>query len=138
MADKIRDLLYRSLDDELSLEERRILDKALKESEELRHEWEQIKAQRQAIAESSPASFGALFPELVMSRIESLGQGKNGFESFYDTLLLVFRRFAIIGAAILLLLLIYNFKAGDALSTDEIFYASDAAIEKIIDHLPLF
>lgn len=137
MADKIRDLLYRSLDDELRLEERRILDKALKESEELRHEWEQIKAQRLAITESSPASFGILFPERVMSRIESLGQKKNGFESFYDTLLLVFRRFAIIGAAILLLLLIYNFKAGDALSTDEIFYASDAAIEKIID-LPLF
>jgi hypothetical protein len=72
-----------------------------------------------------------------MDRIETLGQKKNGFESFYETLLLMFRRFAIIGAAILLLLLIYNLQTGDILSSEEIMFASDFTFEEILD-LPLF
>ena len=137
MDKKILRLLYRSFDDELSESETGKLEQALAESEELRREREQILAQRQALAESSAPSFKPLFAERVMDRIETLGHKKNGFESFYETLLLVFRRFAIIGVAILLLLVIYNLRTGDALTTDEIFYASDVAIEEIID-LPLF
>jgi anti-sigma factor RsiW len=137
MDNKILKLLYRSFDDELNEKEREQLEKAMKESKELQKEKERILAQRQALAESSSPSFKPLFAERVMNRIETLGQKNNGFESFYETLLLMFRRFAIIGAAILLILLIYNLRTGDALSTDEIFYASDVAIEKMID-LPLF
>jgi anti-sigma factor RsiW len=137
MDKKMLNLLYRSFDDELDPDKRKRLDQALKESEELRKEKVRIQEQRQALAESSKPSFKALFPERVMNRIKTLGQEKNGFESFYQTLLLMFRRFAVIGAAILLLLLVYNLQTGDALSTDEIFYASDAAIEKMID-LPFF
>jgi anti-sigma factor RsiW len=137
MAKKILKMLYRSFDDELDPDERKHLDQALKESEELQREKDRILAQRQALAESPEPSFESRFPERVMGRIETLRRGKNGFESFYDTLLLIFRRFAIVGAALLLLLLIYNLQTKDALSTDEIFYASDAAIEKMID-LPLF
>ena len=137
MDKKILRLLYRSFDDELSESEAGKLEQALAESKELRREREQILAQRQALAESSAPSFKPLFAERVMDRIETLGHKKNGFESFYETLLLVFRRFAIIGVAILLLLVIYNLRTGDALTTDEIFYASDVAIEEIID-LPLF
>jgi len=137
MDNKILKLLYRSFDDELNEKEREQLEKAMKESKELQKEKERILAQRQALAESSSPSFKPLFAERVMNRIETLAQKNNGFESFYETLLLMFRRFAIIGAAILLVLLIYNLRTGDALSTDEIFYASDVAIEKMID-LPLF
>ena len=137
MDKKILKLLYRSFDDELNPEDKKNLDQALTRSPELRKEKERILAQRRALAESPKPSFKALFPERVMNRIKTLDQEKNGFESFYETLLLMFRRFAIAGAALLLLLLIYNLQTGDALSTDEIFYASDAAIEKMID-LPLF
>lgn len=137
MDNKILKLLYRSFDDELNPEEKERLDRALKESEELRKGKEQILAQRQALAESSSPSFKPFFPERVMNRIESLGSKKNGFEFFYETLLLMFRRFAIVGAAILLILLIYNLQTGDVLSSEEILYASDFTFEEILD-LPLF
>lgn len=137
MDKKILKLLYRSFDDNLNEKERKQLDEALKVSKELRKEREQILAQRQALAESSAASFEPLFPERVMSRIDSLGQKKNGFESFYDTLLFMFQRLAIVGAAILLILLIYNLQTGDILSSEEILYASDFTFEKILN-LPLF
>ena len=113
------------------------LEKALKESKELQKEREQILTQRQALGASSAPSFKPLFAERVMNRIETLGQKNNGFESFYQTLLVMFRRFAIVGAAILLLLLIYNLQTGDILSSEEIMFASDFTFEEILD-LPLF
>ena len=137
MDSKILKLLYWSFDDELNPEEKERLDRALKESEELRKEKEQILAQRQALAENSAPSFKPFFAERVMNRIESLGTKKNGFESFYEMLLLMFRRFAIVGAAILLLLLIYNLQTGDILSSEEIMFASDFTFEEILN-LPLF
>ena len=137
MAKKILKLLYQSFDDELNPKEKERLDRALKESEELRKEKEQILAQRQALADSSVPGFKPLFPERVMSRIESPQKKKNGFESFHETILLMFRRFAIVGAAILLLLLIYNLQTGDILTTEEIMFASDFTFEEILD-LPLF
>lgn len=137
MDKKILKLLYRSFDDELNEKERKKLEEAMKESKELQKEREQILAQRHALAESSAPSFKPHFSNRVMDRIEMLGQKKNGFESFYETLLLMFRRFAIIGAAILLLLLIYNLQTGDILSTNEIMFASDFTFEEILN-LPLF
>jgi len=137
MDKKILKLLYRSFDDELNGKERKQLEEAMKESKKLQKEREQILAQRQALAESSTSSFKSFFPERVMSRIESLGQKKNGFESFYETLLWMFRRFAIVGAAILLILLVYNLQTGDILSTEEIMFASDFTFEEILN-LPLF
>jgi hypothetical protein len=137
MDKKILKLLYRSFDDELKEKERKQLDKAMKESKELQKEKEQIIAQRQALATSSPPSFKPYFAERVMDRIESFGTKKSGFESFYETLLFMFRRFALVGAAILLILLIYNLQTGDILSTEEIMFASDFTFEEILD-LPLF
>ena len=137
MDKKILKLLYRSFDDELNEKERKKLEEAMKESKELQKEREQILAQRHALAESSAPSFKPHFSNRVMDRIEMLGQKKNGFESFYETLLLMFRRFAIIVAAILLLLLIYNLQTGDILSTNEIMFASDFTFEEILN-LPLF
>jgi hypothetical protein len=130
-------LLYRSFDDELNPEEKEHLDRALKESEELRKEKEQILAHRRALEESETISFKSLFAERVMNRIDKLGPKHNGFESFYETLILMFRRFAIVGAAILLLLLIYNLQTGNILSTEEIMFASDFTFEEILN-LPLF
>ncbi len=137
MDKKILKLLYRSFDDELNPEEKKQLDRALKESEELQKEKEQILAQRQALAASSAPPFRPFFTKRVMNRIESLGQKKNEFESFSETLLLMFRRFAIVGAVILLILLIYNLQTSDILSSEEILYASDFTFEEILN-LPLF
>jgi hypothetical protein len=137
MDKKILKLLYRSFDDELNETETRRLEEALGQSDELRREKDRILAQRQAIAESPKPSFKPFFAERVMSRIASLNAKKNGLEAFYETLLVIFRRLALVGAAILIILLLVNLRTGDALSTDEIYYTSDAAIEEIAD-FPLF
>ena len=137
MDKKILKLLYRSFDEALNEEEKEQLEKALKECEELRIEKERLLAQRQALAESPGHSFKPQFAERVMGRIQTLDQKKNGIESFYDALLVMFRKFAIVGAAILLLLLIYNLQTGDILSSEEIMFASDFTFEEILD-LPLF
>jgi hypothetical protein len=130
-------LLYRSFDDELNETETRQLEEALRQSDELHRVKDRILAQRRAITESPKPSFKPFFAERVMSRIASLSAKKNGLEAFYETLLVMFRRFALVGAAILIILLLVNLRSGDALSTDEIFYTSDVAIEEIAD-LPLF
>lgn len=137
MDKKILKLLYRSFDDELNETETQRLKEALRQSDELRQVKDRILAQRQAIAEGPKPSFRPFFAERVMSRIASLSAKKNGLEAFYETLLAMFRRFALVGAAILIILLLVNLRSGDALSTDEIFYTSDVAIEEIAD-LPLF
>lgn len=137
MDKKIEKLLYRSFDDELNPNEREKLEQALKRSEELRKEKERILAQRQALAAGTASSFEPFFAERVMNKIASPDKKKNGLESFYETLLFMFRRLAIIGAAIGILLLIYNLRTGDILSTDDILYASDFTFEKILN-LPLF
>jgi hypothetical protein len=137
MERKILRLLYRSFDDELDEGETKRLAEALRKSEALRKERDRIRAQRQAIAESPKPSFESHFAERVMGRIDALKDKKNGMEAFYEALLTMFRRLALAGAAILLLLLIYNLRTGDALSTDDIFYSSDIAIEEI-SNFPLF
>ena len=137
MDKKILKLLYRSFDNKLGEKEKKRLQEALHKSDALRKEKERILIQRQALAESPKPAFKPDFAERVIGRIESLGEKKNGLETFYEILLAMFRRLALVGAAILLILLIYNFRTGDALSSDDIFYASDAAVEDIID-LPLF
>jgi hypothetical protein len=137
MDKKILNLLCRSFDDQLNQKEKQLLEEALKKSENLRQEKEKIEAQRQALKEIPRSSFKAFFAERVMNRIESLGEKKNGLEMFHETLMTVFRRFAVVGALILLLLIVYNLRVGDSLSADEIFYVSDAAFEEFLN-LPLF
>jgi hypothetical protein len=137
MDKKILELLYKSCDEELNEKDKRKLKEALAQSEELRREKDRILAQRRAIADSQKPSFKPDFRERVMRRIESMGEKKNGFETFYEALLAMFRGFALAGAALLIILLLINLHTGDALSTDDIFYASDIVLEKIID-LPFF
>lgn len=136
MNKKILKLLYRSFDGDLDEQERNELEEALKKSEELRREKEKILAQRQAITESAAQSFKPFFAERVMSRIDALNK-KAGMEPFYETLRAVFRPFAIAGAAALVVLILYNLGIGDILSSDEVFYVSDSAIEEILQ-IPLF
>ena len=136
MKKKFLKLLYRSFDEALSEKEQKLLDAALEESEELRREKNLAAAQRKAISEGASASFKPFFAERVVNRIHSLDSEK-AIDKFYESLRILFRRFVIVGAALLVALILYNVQRGDILSSDEILYAADAAIEEIID-LPLF
>lgn len=136
MNKNILKLLYRSFDDDLSEKERNELKEALKNSEELRKEREKILAQRKTISESGAQSFKPFFAERVMARIDALSE-KTEIEPFYETLKAVFRPVAIASAVAMVALILYNIGIGDILSSEEVFFASDATFEEILQ-LPLF
>jgi len=138
MNKKILKLLYRSLDTELNVKDQRRLDEALQMSEELRLERERALAIRQDLNKSRTQSFTPFFAARVMGKIESSGQTrKNGFELFYETFKAMFQRLAVASAIVLLALVSYNLIKGDIIPQDEIIFASDTAMEEILE-LPLF
>lgn len=137
MNKKILKLLYRSFDADLDEKEQNQLNEALKNSEELRKLKEHIAAQRQAVSTSASQSFKPFFAERVINRINSLSKQGNGLEAFYETLKLAFKRFALAAAIIMLALFSYNLIKGDILPSNEVYYASNATLEEILE-LPLF
>jgi len=133
---KILKLLFRSFDSELNKKEKKQFEEALKISEELRREKKQISAQRNAISESAATSFKPFFAERIIGRIDALKE-ENSLVDFYESLKAIFRRFAIAGIVIMLILIFYNFTTGEGLSVDDAFYTSDGIFEEILD-MPLF
>jgi len=130
---KIRKLLYHSFDSDLKEKEKKLLEKALESSEQIRHEKEDISHLRQAVADSTVKSFKPFFAERLMKRIVSADNKKeDSLEGFYLSLKLIFKRLAIAGSVIMLLLILYNLKIGDALSSEEAFYVSETAIEEVL------
>jgi len=129
---KIQELLLRSFDTDLSEEERRQIEKALKESSE----WLEVKKgfdrQRLLVSENAAKSFRPFFAERTIEKIRTLRKN-NGRYTFYLSLRTVFQRIAIAGALLLLLLITYNIKTGDSLATEEVFFASDTTVEAIYD-----
>ncbi|MFQ6038444.1 MAG: hypothetical protein ACE5LV_07490 [Candidatus Aminicenantales bacterium] len=137
MDHKILNLLYRSFDTELKKHQRKKLEKALEQSEGLREEKTRIAAQRRAVSQTPKPSFAPGFARRVRARIEALERERSGLERFYATLVPVFRGFAIAGAAVLLILLVYNLNVGDILPGEEMLFVSDATIQELME-LPLF
>lgn len=134
---KILRLLYRSFDAELTEKEKRLVEKALAESQSLRREKERIIQQRRSLAENPAQSFGPHFPDRVMARIAGLDEKAGSSESFYEALWVAFKRFAIAGAVAVLALIFFNLIKGEVLPKEEIFFASEMALEEILN-LPLF
>ena len=131
---KMLKLLYRSFDDRLKEKERQILIQALEDSPGLRREKERIEAQRKAVANTAAQSFKPFFVERVMEQVNALGGKTNGLgrQMFYESLVSVFRRFAVAGAVISVLLFIYNQGIGDILSLEEALTMSDITLRAIL------
>jgi hypothetical protein len=112
MDKKSLNLLYRSFDDTLTPEEERALQKQLKESLELRQEKSRILAIRQGIAGNATASFKPLFAERVINRIRTEESRLVQQQLFFETLLTLFRRVALVGCIVAILLISLNFITG--------------------------
>jgi hypothetical protein len=137
MNKKMLKLLYRSFDDQLKEKEQKKLAKALEHSPGLRREKEQIEAQRKVVANTAAQSFKPFFVERVMGQVNALGGKTNGLgmQMFYESLVSVFRRFAVAGAVISVLLFIYNQGIGDILSLEEALTMSDITLRAILTML---
>ncbi len=115
MNEMLLDLLYRSFDEELSKEEQIMLDKALASSLELNKEKDRIAEMRKAIAENAERSFKPFFSARVMQRIKA---DETEQDDFFTSLVWTFRRFAIIGAITIILLLANSILVDKSISID--------------------
>jgi hypothetical protein len=98
---------------------------------------ERIKNQLRVFSHSSDSSFSPGFSDRVMEKIDEIEKRERMMLDFYGSLQTVFKRVALIGAIILLVLLSYNIKIGDNFSEEEAAFASDAVYNEL-HNLPLF
>ena len=98
---------------------------------------ERIKNQLRVFSHSSDLSFNPGFSERVIGKIEEIEKRERTMLDFYVSLRTVFRKVALIGAIILLVLLSYNIWIGDSFSEEEAVFASDAVYYEL-NNLPLF
>jgi hypothetical protein len=115
MKKNLLKLLYRSFDDQLSLEEQAKLKDALSSSEEMRRE-----------------KFAPFFADRVMQKIRDQKETSDQrVDDFLISLILSFRKIALTGAVIALLLLTTNFISGGGVSVDTALALQQMSIEDI-------
>ncbi len=134
MNKEMIDMLYRSLDSDLSVQEREQLDRALAESAELRAEQKQLLAMRGSIKTGTAESFGPFFAERVMNKVKAETGDEIGLHEMFESLTTVFRRVAVVGAVAVIALVALNLNA----SEDKTFAAAfgvteDADIEELAE-----
>ncbi len=132
MDEEILTLLYRSFDDTLTPNERERLEAAMAVSAELRAERERIVAMRATVSRSG-GQFKPFFSARVMQRL-GLETAHNGaLESFFASLLFVFRRVALVGTIVAALMLAYNLHVGGSLSFSAALGEPEITIEEILE-----
>lgn len=111
MSDRMRELLYKSFESELSALEQAMLDRALAESDQLRAEKSDIEQLRAALVEQTPEGFGLGFVERVMGRLKKRTFGLEG--SLLEGLRASFRWVMAATVPVLIALALWNFKLVD-------------------------
>jgi len=125
MNDKLHTLLIRSFDASLDDNERVQLQQALVNSE-VRNERDRIVVLRTQIKVTAASAFGPLFVQRVLRRLVS------AHEEFRRWLLWGYRRVALIGAVIVLLLASYNMSKHDSVSLAAAFAQPEHTLEQVL------
>ena len=133
MNAKIGELLYRSLDDRLSLREKRQLEQALQNSKELRAEKKRLTTLRLSIKNSAQQSFKPFFTERVMSQIFHIKETESNQEAFFASLISIFRPLAIGIAVLLIIIISYNMKQTDRISLSGALATPELSLEDAFD-----
>lgn len=132
MNKKILKLLYKSFDADLSEKEKSLLENALNTSELLREEKLKIEKMRKTVSDSVEKSFSPFFAERVMQKIEEPKSNLNDtIDEYFNSLVLSFRRVALAGSVVVLVLLINNFITGGGISLDTALSLQQVSIEDV-------
>jgi anti-sigma factor RsiW len=123
-------LLYRSLDEDLSAEERSLLEQALAASKGLRREKERLVALRAAISGGAVDSFGPFFVERVMRRIADTRVGMKAGR-FWLGWVPALRRVAVAGAIATVALVTFNMAQIDRVSATAALGLPDYSVEQM-------
>ena len=111
MNDSLRELLYRSFDDELSADELAQLKRALAKNESLRAEEQRLQSMRSALSAAAPASFAAGFSQRVARRLAQEQGSAAPLISVMEAVRQMFRYVAAITVPACVALVIWNFQA---------------------------
>jgi anti-sigma factor RsiW len=133
MDERMLEMLYRSFDGELDPDERAELESALASSPDLRRERDELLAMRGRVASSAAGSFRPFFAERVMRNIREELEGEAEGARFFESLQHAFRRVALVAAALVAFLLIYNMNQGGSVSLAAAFGTEETAtIEEVL------
>lgn len=124
---ELYELLLRSLDEPLPSEEADRLNTALAESEALRAERDELLKLRNTL-QKTPYQFKPFFPSRVMQKIEQL----DAIPSISDYWLWAFRRVALPGLAILLLLFLFTWVENGSMSWEALTGVSAFEQEELL------
>jgi anti-sigma factor RsiW len=127
------ELLFRSLDGELTADEQQMLDKALLESPDLRLERDRLSALRQTLGAGRRTSFEPFLAERVLRRIQAGTVPDMNLEGILDSLMLVFRRVAVVGAVIAVAVIAFNLSRGDGVSLNAALAIPEDSIDRVLD-----
>jgi anti-sigma factor RsiW len=133
VKESMLELLYRSLEGELTVDEQRMLDAALLESPELRQERDRLSNLRQTLTADRRTSFEPFLAERVVRRIEARMGQEVSLESILDSLMLVFRRVAVVGAVIAVAVIAFNLSRGDGVSLNAALAIPEDSIDRVLD-----
>jgi hypothetical protein len=117
MNKRLKELLYRSFEQELSNAELSELEKGLSSSTELAEEKKRIAAMRHMLEATKARSFKPFFSSKVINRIKAAEQEREGF---LGSLVWSFRLVTIVGAVTIVLLFAYNALDQKSLSLDSL------------------
>lgn len=119
MKDKIRELLYRSLDGELSAAESKALERALAESPSLRDELLAAQTVRRLLGDQPEVHFEPYFAQRVMQRLDLTAARETMSSLLAGALARLFRPVAVATAAVVIVLAAWNVVATGELSPSE-------------------
>lgn len=131
MNQNLRELLLRSLEEELSEQGRQLLDKALLDSVELREEKRKLIKLRESLAGSGADSFGPFFVGRVMTGIKALDKRPANGTLFFEMMFRWFRPVATVGLTLILLFTVFNLIRANDVSIESALGISDNSTEQI-------
>lgn len=133
MDKKILNLLYRSLDSELTDHEKQVLEQALNRSAELRREKQRIENIRSQLAASGSQKFQPFFAERIVNQIKARHASVNAPESLFDSLITIFKPVAVAAILVLISFLSYNLKSTENYSLAGALGQEHVKLEQVVD-----
>jgi hypothetical protein len=132
MNKKTLKLLYRSFDSQLTKQDQQQLDEALTNSQALREEMKRIVSLRNDISSNIADSFKPFFAERVTQRISALDNTEQSSYVFFESLWYLFRRVAIAGTVIVLILISHNLWVSRDITLVSAFGISQPTAEELL------
>jgi len=130
---KIKKLIYKSLDGILSEKEEKMLNEELQSSVEARLMYDEIAGIRKAVQNIEPEPFKPFFEERLLDKINNPQVIEGNNSGWTESLTKSFRQIAFTTVIILALLVLYNVNQGNYSSFENLLGTYKTPIEYVLD-----